>query len=30
MVLFQGGIYNSKMVIMEENTDVEVGIGVGV
>ena len=30
MVLFFYGIYGSKVVILEEDTDVEVGVGVGV
>ena len=30
MVLLFGGIYGSKVVILEEDTNVEVGIGVGV
>ena len=30
MVLLFGNIYSSKVVIMEEDTDVEVGVGVGV
>ena len=28
MVLLFGGIYDSKVVIIEEDTDVEVGVGV--
>ena len=28
MVLPNGGIYGSKVVILEEDTDVEVGVGV--
>ena len=30
MVLLFGGIYGSKVVILEEDTDVEVGVGVSV
>ena len=30
MVLLFGSLYGSKMVILKEDTDVEVGIGVGV
>ena len=30
MVLLFGGIYGFKVVILEEDTDVEVGVGVGV
>ena len=30
MVLLFGGIYGSKVVILKENTDVKVGISVGV
>ena len=30
MVLLLGGIYGSKVVILEEDTDVEVGVGVGI
>ena len=29
MVLLFGGIYGSKVVILEEDADVEVGVGVG-
>ena len=30
MVLLFGGIYDSKVVIIEEETDVEGGLGIGV
>ena len=30
MVLLFGGIYGSKVVILEEDTNVKVGVGVGV
>ena len=30
VVLLFGGIYGSKVVILEEDTDVEVGVGVAV